>query len=82
MSFYSALQDRLERLSSGAVKKWGKPRDACTEIMSPYKQFISCEVQGQCIITGVNRCVIAIITFTGSHDAPYVPTEGRKRDFV
>lgn len=90
ISFYSALQERIERISSRSVRKWERPREVCEEIMGQYVRFISWKYDGSfhvnvrdnAVSQRVNRCGITIITFTGDHDAPYVLSEYRKRDSV
>ncbi|MGC8645561.1 MAG: IS1634 family transposase [Thermoplasmata archaeon] len=88
LAFYSALQDRIDKLSTRRVRRWERPRDVCEEIMGPYANFISwrydssfhIKVRDNAVSQRVNRCGITIIAFTGDHDAQYILSEYRKRD--
>jgi transposase len=90
LAFYSALQDRVEKVLSRSVRKWERPRDVCEEIMGPYMNFISWKYDGSfhvkvrdnAVSQRINRCGIIVITFTGDHDAQYILSEYRKRDSV
>lgn len=90
IAFYSALQERMERLSGRSVRKWEKPLKVVNDIMGPYRQFISWKYNGtfqlkvrdSSVSQRINRCGITIIVYTGDLDAPYVLSEYRKRDSV
>lgn len=70
---YSSLKERMDRLSSRAVRKWEKPGDVCDDVMGPYRNFISFRYDGSFHMSvrdnaasqRVNRCDITVITFTG-----------------
>lgn len=59
LAVYSALQDRIERLSTRTVKKWDRPRDVREKIVGTVcelhlleiRLLLSLEGEGQCCIT-------------------------------
>lgn len=89
-AFYSALKERIDRLSSRTVRKWEKAGDVCDDIMGPYRNFISfrydnsfhVKIKDNAVSQRINRCGITIVTFTGDHSAEYVLSQYRKRDAV